>query len=437
MTPTDVLICNLGDHEIARQLGAIIQSNIQSDVRIIEGIQKIPSANPPKLVFFVLDENQPCGNNGITGIAIPFKIAVISSKSIGKLDSDNLADRFDDFIFAPLREDEVICRIGRLMGVVEKDEKENAKRNILQELGMAQVIGQDPAFLEVISKIQMVSNSDVTVLLTGETGVGKEVCARAIHYLSERSVMPFIPVNCGAIPANLVENELFGHRKGAYTDARHNQFGVITEAEKGTLFLDEIDALSLEAQSKLLRLLQERTYRPLGQSKVVSADIRVIVASNVDLKQKMEEGIFRQDLYYRLSVPLPLPPLRERKSDIPLLANHFLEKHGTEDIRSQKTLSQSAIQKLLLYEWPGNIRELESIIQLAILLTPGSKIASENINLPITTDTVNPNKKVSFTEAKRGVIEAFEKEYITRQLIACNGNITLNLSPDSYHPISH
>ena len=242
------------------------------------------------------------------------------------------------------------------------DERELAKKNALQKLGMADLIGQDPVFLEAAGKIPLVADCDATVLITGETGVGKEVCAHAVHYLSKRADKPFVPVNCGAIPLNLVENELFGHRKGAFTDTHGNQQGLLAEAEGGTLFLDEIDSLPQDAQSKLLRLLQDKTYRPLGETKSVRADIRIIAATNADLRQKAQAGAFRMDLFYRFSFTLLLPPLRDRRTDVPVLAEYFLEKHGKEYGRGRKTLSAAALQKLLSYHWPGNIRELQNIM---------------------------------------------------------------------------
>jgi len=303
------------------------------------------------------------------------------------------------------------------------EERELARKNLLQKLGMTDLIGDDPVFLEAVGKIPLVADCDATVLLTGETGVGKEVCARAVHYMSKRAAKPFVPVNCGAIPLNLVENELFGHRKGAFTDAHGNQQGLLAEAEGGTLFLDEIDSLPLEAQSKLLRLLQDKTYRPLGETKSVRADIRIIAATNVDLRQKAQAGTFRMDLFYRFSFTLLLPALRQRASDIPVLAAYFLEKHGKEYERGKKTLSAAALQKLLAYAWPGNIRELQNIIQQAILLTPAPIIPAENINLPAPVLQPEANK-LSYAEAKRQVIEEFERNYITRLLISCGGNIT-------------
>jgi DNA-binding NtrC family response regulator len=427
MSPGKALICHRGNQEVADQLAAILKSNLILDVQILGRNQSnshLSFTESFDILFIIFDSGGI--NEKLTKFKIPAnaRIAVICSGEVNNDDIEFLTERFDDYLFAPLNESEVICRTKRLIGSVSDGETEATKKNLLQKLGMSQIIGQDPSFLEIISKIQIIADSDVTILITGETGVGKEVCARAIHYLSGRSDKPFIPVNCGAIPASLMENELFGHMKGAYTDARNNQLGVVAEAEGGTLFLDEIDALSPEAQSKLLRLLQDKTYRPLGHNKTKQADIRMVVASNVDLKKKIEENEFRQDLFYRFSVPLHLPPLRERKEDIPLLSDHFIKKYGQENDISSKSLSKSAAQKMLLYEWPGNIRELENIIQQAILLTRSPVIPPDNIYLPISIDD-NTSPVKSFAEEKKKVIEAFEKNYITQLLIEYDGNISL------------
>ena len=215
-----------------------------------------------------------------------------------------------------------------------------------------------------VGNFRKLARCDATVLISGETGTGKEVCARAIHYLSPRSSKPFITVNCGAIPAELVENELFGHERGAYTDAAVAKPGLIAEAEGGTLFLDEIDCLPLLAQVKLLRFLQEKEYRPLGSVKTRAASVRVIVATNADLENALRQGRLRQDLYYRINIlSLVLPPLRQRQGDILLLARHFLAKFTEEFAKPVQDFSPDVLPTLLAYPWPGNIRELEHTIE--------------------------------------------------------------------------
>ncbi len=426
MSPGKALICYWGNQEVANQLASIIKYDFSPEIRVIgrnRNTLNVSSADPYDLLFIIFQRNSIERDFGELDIKARKKIAVICTSNVSHDEIEFLTARFDDYMFTPLNPGEVMFRTRRSHRPTGNGDADATRKNLLQKLGMSQIIGRDPAFLEVISKIQIVADSEVTILITGETGVGKEVCARAIHYLSDRSDRPFIPVNCGAIPANLVENELFGHVRGAFTDARSNQLGVVSEAEGGTLFLDEIDALRPEAQSKLLRLLQDRTYRQLGNTKIRQADIRVIVASNVDLKKKIEEKEFRQDLFYRFSVPLHLPPLRERKEDIPLLADHFIKKYGGETGNGGKSLSDAALQKMLIYEWPGNIRELENIIQQAILMSRGPVIQPDNIYISNSVDGNGPSVQ-SFTEEKKRVVEAFEKNYISRLLMEYDGNIT-------------
>ncbi|MEE9169003.1 MAG: sigma-54 dependent transcriptional regulator [bacterium] len=376
----------------------------------------------PDLCFWVKDVD---GSNGcdLNNNSFAPEIDVLCTKGCGARNVDLSIDHADDFIVTPLRESEVLSRVGRLVSGVEGQEKETARKNILQKAGISQLIGRDPLFLKKISIIPQIADCDATVLLLGETGVGKELCARAIHYLSKRSTQPFLPVDCGAIPSNLIENELFGHRKGAFTDAQTNQFGIIAEAEGGTLFLDEIDALPLESQSKLLRLLQDKTYRPLGQAQYAKANVRVIVATNEDLGRKAQQNLFRKDLFYRLTINLELPKLQERASDIPLLAEYFLKKYEKEMGRKPKALSPASVQKLIMYNWPGNIRELENVIQQAILLSPNPVILPENINISTSTVTADSGR-LSFRDAKRKAMEEFEKEYITGLLVFHKGNVT-------------
>jgi len=291
-------------------------------------------------------------------------------------------------------------------------------QKLKERLGLRHLIGESPAFLAVVQKIPEVARYKATVLLTGETGTGKEVCARAIHYLSPRATKPLVPVNCGAIPVDLVENELFGHERGAFTDATVAQSGLIHEADGGTLFLDEVDCLPLLAQVKLLRFLQERQYRPLGSTKTRTVDVRVIAATNVDAEAAVRTGKLRRDLYYRLNtLPLLLPPLRERRKDVLLLARHFLTKYTHEYGKPVTGFSAEAVQKLLLYHWPGNVRELEHIVERAVLLTAHVVISAADIGLP------HADEVESFHQAKSKVIIQFERDYVQGLLLAYQGNI--------------
>ncbi len=325
-----------------------------------------------------------------------------------------------DFITPPLRSTDILPCVWRLLE--QNTVTETRHQSLMERIGLRQIIGKSPAFLSEIQKIPLIAKSAATVLITGETGTGKEVCARAIHYLSPRTDKPFIPVNCGAIPTELLENELFGHESGAFTSADSPQPGLIQGASGGTLFLDEIDCLPHLAQVKLLRFLQEKEYRALGSPKVCKADVRVVAASNIKLEEAVKTGKFRQDLYYRLNIiHFVLPPLRERREDISLLAMHFLLKYADEYNKPAAEFSPDAMQFLLLFDWPGNVRELEHVIERAVVLSDQRTIRKEDIVLPSTKTAAHVE---SFQEAKDRVIAQFEITYIQTLLLAHCGNIT-------------
>jgi len=325
----------------------------------------------------------------------------------------------DDFVTSPIKPGEILLRIRRLL---EKNALEDSVfQSIKQNFGLKQMIGESAVFLAEIKKIPVLAKSDAIILITGETGTGKELCARAIHYLSPRSRSPFMPVNCGAIPVDLVENELFGHEKGAFTGASDSRSGLIAEAEGGTLFLDEVDCLPLAAQVKLLRFLQEKEYRPLGSKKMKKADVRLLAAMNTDPQEAVSTGRLRQDLYYRLNViPLAIPPLRERREDISLLARHFLLKYAVQFNKPMTDFSPEAMQLLQLYDWPGNVRELEHNVERAVVLSTERVIQAYDVVLPSSESSLQE----SFHDAKMKMTAAFEKTYIERLLLAHHGNIS-------------
>jgi two-component system, NtrC family, response regulator AtoC len=285
------------------------------------------------------------------------------------------------FFEKPFSEAEV-AHIVRQAARVRRLEQENlALRSGLEaHRGFARLIGSAPTLERVLKQARAVADTSATVLISGENGTGKEVLARAIHEKSARAARPFVAVSCAALPETLIESELFGHEKGAFTNATQAKKGRFELADGGTLFLDEIGELTAAVQVKLLRVLQERAFERLGSTKTINVDIRLIAASNRDLERAVGEGGFRSDLFFRLNVvPLVLPPLRERRDDIPLLAAHFAAKAAEKHSRPQPELTAALHEALLEYDWPGNVRELENVIERLVVLTPGPRLDTEHL----------------------------------------------------------
>lgn len=327
----------------------------------------------------------------------------------------------DDFLFSPIRPVELRHRVERLLGAPRHD-LETVRRRLSDELGFSKLVGRDAAFVRSIRLVPRLARTDATVVITGETGTGKELCAAAIHHLSARRDAPFIPVNCGAVPDQLFENELFGHRRGAFTDAHRDQKGLIALADGGTLFLDEVDALSPSAQTKLLRFLEERSFRPLGSEQADRANVRIIAATNRSLDVCVRSGQLREDLYFRLNIlRVHLPPLRERPSDIALLAENSLAECRSRGEGGAKWFSPSALRMLSLYKWPGNVRELLNVVQRAAVECDGDTILPEHIDLPVPAFSSPP---VDFRAARAAAVAAFERQYVEDLLRKHDGNVT-------------
>jgi DNA-binding NtrC family response regulator len=294
------------------------------------------------------------------------------------------------------------------------------------------LVGRSPEFLEVLELTKRFSACDATVLVQGETGTGKELVARAVHYLSARRNFPFIPVNCGALPDTLVESELFGHARGAFTDARDARRGLIAEAQGGTLFLDEIEVLTPKAQAALLRFLQDLEYRPVGGAVVRDANVRIIAASNANLEELAEETRFRKDLLFRLNVlALNLPPLRKRGRDVVLLAERFLGRLERQYRTQPKSIHPDAVSRLTEHPWPGNVRELENLIHREFLMTDEPVIRLHCL-APAGERRKDMREAASsrmtesrFQEAKASAIARFERAYIVELLARTRGNISL------------
>jgi Nif-specific regulatory protein len=307
----------------------------------------------------------------------------------------------------------------------EKEARQEESRRLKEQLkdrySISNLVGSSNKMREVFQMISQVCKSPATVLIRGESGTGKELAASAIHFNSERAKGPFVKVNCAALPATLIESELFGHEKGAFTGALRQKAGKFEQADKGTIFLDEIGSISLDVQSNLLRVLQEREFERVGGSTTIKADVRIIAATNRDLEKAVEEGAFREDLYYRLNVfPIYMPALRQRKTDILLLADHFLERYAKENKKDIRRFSTPAIDMMMQYHWPGNVRELENCIERAVLLCDGGVIHSHH--LPATLQTAEESDtlpRLSLGDA----VSRLERDMIVDALKSTRGNM--------------
>ncbi len=339
----------------------------------------------------------------------------------------------NEFLYWPCAEREIDLRIERLATLLQSAFQLDFESPILDEFLNLNMVGSSPPFLHVLRQIKKIARCEAPVLIEGESGTGKDLAARAIHSLSECRDYPFIPVNCGAIPDSLLTNELFGHRQGAFTDAKTVQDGLVCQAEGGTLFLDEVEMLSPKGQVTLLRFIQDQQYRSLGSNKYTQANVRIIAATNAKLQELVKQGAFRMDLYYRLYIMwLEMPPLAKRGNDILLLANYFLNKFRIQYAQPKKQLDQGSIQWLMKSSWPGNVRELENLLHREFLMTYG-----ENISIGEEPNPQRDRRRTvfdrrhkalldkKFTESKKRIISQFEINYLTHLIGKSSGNVTL------------
>jgi len=324
-----------------------------------------------------------------------------------------------NFLNKPFDPDELLLQIEKAMENHRLVSEVRRLKGLLKEkYDFKNIVARSKKMQDIFDLVSRVAGTDSSIYISGESGTGKEVIAKAIHLASERRDKPFVAINCAAIPETLLESELFGHEKGAFTDAKRSYQGLFAQAHQGTIFLDEIGDMPLSIQAKLLRVLQERRFHPLGSGKPLEVDVRVIVATNKDLEAEVKNGAFREDLFYRIHViPINLPPLRERKEDIPPLAEHFLREISRKMKKEMKGISAMAMQKLMLYDWPGNVRELENTIEHAVAITRNDVISDEII-LPTKDLPVEPLKP--FKEA----VEEFKRGYLVRLLEFTNGNVS-------------
>ena len=330
-----------------------------------------------------------------------------------------------DFITKPFASDRLLVTVkNALMTSSLKREIAELRSELKNRFNFANIVGQSGRMQEVFRSIEKIIDSNVTVLIQGESGTGKELIARAIHYHSRmRNNKQFVAVNCSALPDSLLESELFGHEKGAFTGASGRRIGKFEVANGGTIFLDEIGLMSQMTQAKLLRVLQEREFERVGGNELVKVDVRVISATNVDLEEAVKNGTFREDLFYRISVfPIRLPSLRERREDIPLLAAHFLEKYCNQESKQIEGIAPDALELLMAYGWPGNVRELENAIERATLLASTSEITPKD--LPNSVRAIGEKKIYEKDATLSSWIEKLEEDALRQALLECEGNIS-------------
>ncbi len=392
----------------------------------------------PDLVF--LDINMPEMNGlevleKVRDVGCPPLVVVITAYGSEKIAVEAMKKGAYDYIAKPfdIEELRLIARNAlEKLSLQDENRKLRSRLESLSELeGWGEIVGNSHVMREVFAKLEKVAPTEVTVLLQGESGSGKELVAREIQKRSPRTNKPFVVMNCAALPETLIESELFGHERGAFTGATEKRIGKFEMATGGTLFLDEIGDMSPNTQAKLLRAIEEQRFERLGSSETISVDVRLISATNKHLPSEIEKGRFREDLYYRLKVvEIELPPLRRRKEDIPLLVQYFLRLFSKKHNKAVKEVSREVMKLLLAYDWPGNVRQLANTLERAVVLAEGTTISQEDLPDDLkTTETpglppVNLDPSLPFREAKRKVVESFEKEYILHNLKIHKGNIT-------------
>lgn len=430
MDETRVLVLNLDTEE---GLGTTLREILERNGRIAVHHQMVEPGDwkpdysalvecyDPAIVFLILSQALV---EHSARLVQPFRkstdqpLIVVASRSEPDQIFEMLKQGASDFITPPLTRESILPRLWRLLHGLEGKSAPGVARHAES---LRKLVGQSKAFVDQLNRIPLVARCDATVLISGETGTGKELFARAIHELSPRSKGPFVAVNCGAIPMELAEGELFGHERGAFTGAHAQRKGLVEEANRGTLFLDEIDSLPLLAQVKLLRFLQEKEYRPLGSPNTRTADVRVITATNIDVENAVRSGRLRHDLYYRLNIlPIVLPPLRERRDDILLLAGHFLTRYSMQFEKAVCGFTPEAREALILYPWPGNVRELEHAVARAVAMSESGSVSAAALQLA----GADGEGIQSFQAAKAKVVSRFERAYLEGLLLACHGNIS-------------
>ncbi|MEE9558775.1 MAG: sigma-54 dependent transcriptional regulator [Candidatus Brocadiales bacterium] len=405
-------------------------------------------AECPGLVF--LDINMP-DMNGLEVLGRvreaedPPLVVIVTAHGSEKIAVEAMKKGAYDYVAKPFEIDELrLIAKNAMENLALRDENKRLRSQLENLDSMGEILGQTEAIKDVFVKIGKVAATDVTVLILGESGSGKDLVAREVHKRSKRSRGPLVVMNCAAVPDTLIESELFGHEKGAFTGATSRRVGKFEQADGGTLFLDEVGDMSVSTQAKLLRAVEDQRFERLGGVETLHVDVRVLSATNKDLQNEIKEGTFREDLYYRLKVvEITLPPLRQRRDDIPMLVHHFLglfsKKHG----KDVKGVSKDVMQLVMSYDWPGNVRQLANVLESAIVLAGDSvltlgdipgEISGSTEGLPVrSASKLDIDFDLSFKEAKKRAVEAFEREFITQSLGEHDGNVTRTASALGMH----
>ena len=389
----------------------------------------------PALVFLDINMPQLDGMKTmemINAMKNPPLVVIVTAYGSEKIAVEAMKKGAYDYVAKPYEIDELrIIAKNAFEKISLQEENARLRLEIGRLEGLGEIIGQSEAIKEVFDRIEKVGTTDVTVLIEGESGSGKELVARELHKRSKRRNEPLIIMNCAAVPETLIESELFGHEKGAFTGAAERRSGKFELANKGTIFLDEIGDMSVSTQSKLLRVLQEQKFERLGGAETLAVDVRIISATHRDLEEEIEEGRFREDLYYRIKVVnIKIPPLRHRKEDIPLLVNRFIQYFSEEHQKRIVSISNEAMKILISYNWPGNVRQLKNVIESALVLANNEILDTTDLpeeikhpeNNAMTLKNVDYN--LSFRDAKKLLIENFERDFIKKKLEEFSGNIS-------------
>jgi len=398
-----------------------------------DGIEafEIIKAKSPSLIF--LDINMPKINGiqvleEINQMKSPPMIVIVTAYGSEKVAVDAMKKGAYDYIAKPYEIDDLRLIATHAFEKLALEEENARLRSEIDRLGSrGKIVGESREMNQLFNKIEKVGPSDVTVLIQGESGSGKELVAKEIHKISSRKNRPMITMNCAALPETLIESELFGHEKGAFTGATERRLGKFELADKGTIFLDEIGDMSPNTQAKVLRVLQEQSFERLGGTETLRVDVRLISATHKDLLKEIKEGNFREDLYYRLKVvEILLPPLRNRREDIIILAENFIQYFSDKHRKNVKSISNDAVKIFTKYSWPGNVRELQNVIESAVVMANAETLEISDFPEEISNSDINRSfdYNLPFRDAKKIVVDTFERDFVSRKLAENNGNIS-------------